>query len=82
VTDRGPGIPDSERLAIFTPYFRGAHSGGTPGLGIGLYVAERFVSAHRGEIRIREAAGGGTTMSVVLPAPCNERPAAASLHPG
>lgn len=51
VHDSGPGIPDSERHAIFEPLVRGsAASFNRSGRGLGLFIARRIVEAHRGTI--------------------------------
>jgi signal transduction histidine kinase len=62
--DSGPGIPPEIREKIFTPFFT-TKSRGT---GLGLPTAKRLVEAHRGTIDIRCPPGGGTTVTVQLPA--------------
>jgi signal transduction histidine kinase len=36
-------------------------------LGLGLYIAERIVSAHAGRLEVASTAAGGTTFTVYLP---------------
>jgi signal transduction histidine kinase len=67
VTDFGRGIPDQEQGKLFAPYFRARNSRGVHGAGIGLYVCERFVVSHGGEIRIESRLDVGTTVTVRLP---------------
>jgi signal transduction histidine kinase len=38
-----------------------------PGLGLGLYISERIVTAHGGKIAVESAEGPGTTLEVLLP---------------
>jgi two-component system sensor histidine kinase KdpD len=65
VSDRGPGIPDHLREAIFQPFQR---TGDAPrgGVGLGLAVARGFVEAMGGELTVDERAGSGTTMLITL----------------
>jgi PAS domain S-box-containing protein len=70
IIDHGPGIAMSERADLFSPYHRAArgHPSAGQGLGLGLSLAKRIVEAHRGRIALEETPGGGTTVSVWLPA--------------
>jgi PAS domain S-box-containing protein len=69
VQDTGPGIPESERDKIFTPFFRGriAASGHIPGTGVGLTIAQGILQAHGGHIT-QESTDQGTTFILWLPA--------------
>jgi two-component system, OmpR family, sensor histidine kinase CpxA len=69
VSDRGPGIPESERESIFRPFYRvdQARSAHTGGFGVGLAIAERAVKLHRGQLRVLAREGGGTTIQMMLP---------------
>jgi two-component system, OmpR family, sensor histidine kinase CpxA len=69
VSDRGPGIPQSELESIFRPFYRvdSARSAQTGGSGVGLAIAERAVKLHNGRIRAMNRAGGGTTIQIALP---------------
>ena len=62
--DSGPGIPPDLRDKVFMPFFT-TKSRGT---GLGLPTAKRLVEAHQGTIRIDCPSGGGTTVTVRLPA--------------
>jgi signal transduction histidine kinase len=42
-------------------------SGPTANLGLGLYIAERIVTAHKGRIEVASSEAGGTTFTVHLP---------------
>jgi two-component system sensor histidine kinase KdpD len=68
VSDQGPGIPERERDAVFTPFRTGA---GSMSSGIGLAIAKAVVEAHGGAISIANGSaagnGHGTTMAFTLP---------------
>lgn len=54
ITNWGTPIPESNREKIFNPFERGDHQDklrAHRGMGLGLYIARRFLSAHRGTIR-------------------------------
>ncbi|GAB6040867.1 hypothetical protein JCM17961_15410 [Endothiovibrio diazotrophicus] len=65
VTDRGFGIDRPERL--FERYWRGGHTAGTPGAGLGLYLVRRIAEAHGGEVRAAARPGGGSRFTLILP---------------
>ena len=69
VSDRGPGIPESERESIFRPFYRvdQARSAETGGFGVGLAIAERAVKLHKGQLQVFSRDGGGTTIQMILP---------------
>jgi signal transduction histidine kinase len=63
-TDSGPGIPEKDLERVFEPFYTTRPTGS----GLGLAIARRVVSDHGGEISIDSGAGGGTTVTVKLPA--------------
>jgi signal transduction histidine kinase len=69
VMDRGPGIPEHERVDVFKPFYRGerARSTQTRGSGLGLSLVKTTVEDHGGGIRIAGEAGGGATFVIELP---------------
>jgi two-component system sensor histidine kinase CpxA len=69
VSDRGPGIPESELTSIFLPFYRvdTARSAQTGGVGVGLAIAERAVKLHNGHISASNRPGGGTTIRIRFP---------------
>jgi two-component system, OmpR family, sensor histidine kinase KdpD len=70
VIDQGPGIPASERDAVFEPFQRRddrAVSTGA-GVGLGLAIARGFIKAMGGTIALEDTPGGGLMVSIALPA--------------
>jgi signal transduction histidine kinase len=66
VRDRGPGIPDAERIAVFARGARGSSASGTDGEGLGLHVAARLVAAMGGQLRLEPEPGPGACFLVEL----------------
>ncbi len=64
IRDEGRGMTPEEQGRLFTPF---AHSspGGT---GLGLAIVYRIVEEHGGSIRVDSAPGGGTAITITLPA--------------
>lgn len=68
VIDRGPGIPANQRDRVFQPFQRlGDNQPGT-GVGLGLAVAKGFLASMGATIEIDDTPGGGTTITVRVPA--------------
>jgi signal transduction histidine kinase len=68
VIDEGPGVPPSERDAIWRPFQRGtAARGGAGGSGIGLTVVKEIVDEHQGTVWVEDGQRGGATFVVELP---------------
>ena len=67
IEDRGPGIPEGDRLRLWEPFVRLRPEGAVPGSGIGLAVVRELVGAHGGECRVEAVAGGGARFVVELP---------------
>jgi signal transduction histidine kinase len=84
VHNGGAAIPPEQLDGIFNPMkARGTAPQPPPGgpagsLGLGLYIAERIVSAHGGRIEVESSATGGTTFTVHLP---REAPADGRARP-
>jgi len=78
VSDTGEGIPEDVRRRIFDPFFTTRAPQRT---GLGLSVVHGVVDRHRGSVRVRSEEGGGTTVTLWLPAThgygVDSRPAAA-----
>jgi two-component system OmpR family sensor kinase len=66
VRDAGSGIAEKERLAIFDRGVRGVRGEGTPGSGLGLYVAAQLMADMDGSIRVQDTDGPGACFAVDL----------------
>lgn len=67
VHNQGPPVPPAVRATIFDPFRRGRSDAGGEHLGLGLYIVQQIVLAHRGKIDLRSSEGDGTTFEVSLP---------------
>jgi two-component system osmolarity sensor histidine kinase EnvZ len=69
VDDDGPGIPESEREAVFRPFYRldQARNLDDSGTGLGLAIARDIASFHGGDISLSESPFGGLRGTVRLP---------------
>lgn len=70
IMDRGPGVPEEMRAAIFRPFVRvdASRNESTGGFGVGLAIAERAILLHGGQIQALPRAGGGLTIEIRLQA--------------
>ena len=66
VIDQGAGVPETDKLQIFEPFYRSAASRHVAGIGLGLAIAREFVLAHRGELLLIDSPTGAH-FRVVLP---------------
>ncbi|WP_424018825.1 PAS domain S-box protein [Halorientalis pallida] len=66
VADDGPGVPESQRDAIFEIFKRGDRTS-DEGTGIGLAVCQRIVDRHGGDIRVESADDGGAKFVFTIP---------------
>ncbi len=67
IIDQGIGIEEGDEEHIFEAFYRGKNAEFAPGTGIGLYVVELAVKAHRGAIRFKSVKNEGSTFTVELP---------------
>jgi two-component system, OmpR family, sensor histidine kinase KdpD len=77
VVDRGPGIPDDQRVDVMKPFQRLGDRPLGEGVGLGLAIASGFVEAMHGTFSFEDTPGGGLTVVISLPAfpdPCGPEP--------
>ena len=69
VSDTGVGMSDVERRHAFDRFYRttGARKSAAQGFGVGLSIVRDIVRAHRGEVSLEVAPGGGTRAVVSIP---------------
>lgn len=67
ITDYGIGIPTKQKEKIFELFERGVRDGQKNGLGVGLYITNQIVSAHKGKLNVDSKEGKGSTFSLELP---------------
>lgn len=68
--DRGPGVPSSERDAIFGRFARGEvgrQHGTTSGTGLGLSLVAEHLRLHDGRVWVEDGPGGGARFVVEIP---------------
>jgi two-component system, OmpR family, clock-associated histidine kinase SasA len=65
--DNGSGIPEDERRRIFEDHFRLDRDQEKTGYGIGLFLCQRIVRAHYGQIWVDAVQGQGSCFHFTLP---------------
>ena len=68
VSDNGVGIPEDKIEKIFDPYFSTHNNPSSKGHGLGLTTVYATIKRHKGGITVDSTPGGGTTVSLYLPA--------------
>lgn len=66
IRDFGPGIPEDEIPLVKKKFYKGSSK--ARGSGIGLAVCEEIVAMHAGQLILSNAQGGGTLVTIILPA--------------
>ena len=66
IEDSGPGIPESERLKVFEPFYTGKGAQGRRA-GLGLTLVQDVVTEQRGIVTIGDAVGGGCRIELQFP---------------
>jgi two-component system sensor histidine kinase KdpD len=69
VSDQGAGFTEEERGRLGERFFRGErHLSALPGSGLGLWIANAFVTASGGELEVTsDGANQGSTVAIRLP---------------
>ncbi len=63
VSDTGPGIPEDKHSAIFEPFYTTKPRGG----GLGLWIVQQIVLAHRGRLSVGTSSKGGAVLTMAIP---------------
>ncbi len=66
IRDYGPGIPEEELPHVKMKFYKGSSK--ARGSGIGLAVCDEIVTMHGGTLDLENAPGGGTLVTIRLPA--------------
>jgi len=68
LSDNGIGIEEHDLPKIFQKFYRSrSQSSMRPGLGIGLYLVQKLVNLHQGEIRVTSELNKGTMFILTFP---------------
>jgi signal transduction histidine kinase len=69
VIDTGIGVPKSEQSQLFNKFYRAsnARKQRPDGTGVGLFLAEKVIDAHRGKVIFASKEGVGSTFGFSLP---------------
>ena len=69
VADEGPGIPEAELEAVFTPFHRleASRNRETGGTGLGLTIARNILRGHGGDVVLQNRPEGGLIAVASLP---------------
>jgi signal transduction histidine kinase len=69
VKDTGIGIPNDQKIHIFTKFFRAQNAlkMETVGSGLGLFIAKQIVDRHGGKMTFESKVGEGTIFTIQLP---------------
>ena len=69
IADNGIGIPDKEKTKIFERFYRVGNEDTrkTKGTGLGLYIVNQIVLAHKGTIKVSDNRPQGTIFTISLP---------------
>jgi two-component system, OmpR family, sensor histidine kinase KdpD len=81
VHDRGAGLTSEEQRQVGGRFFRGPrHAATTSGSGLGLWIANAFITANGGKVEVEsDGAECGTTVSIHLPMSAEATPLETSI---
>lgn len=71
VKDTGIGVPEDEQAGLFSKFFRAtnARRSRPDGTGVGLFLAKKVVTDHKGDVIFQSKEGKGSTFGFRLPIP-------------
>ncbi len=61
IKDNGIGIPDTDQVHLFQPFFRAHNTGNIPGTGLGLNIVLRYATLMHGKVHFESTINKGTT---------------------
>ncbi len=67
ISDKGIGIPESDLVNLFQPFYRAGNTTEIEGTGLGLSIVKEFIEKHNGQIFVVSELNKGTTVNVILP---------------
>ena len=69
VSDRGPGIPDTDLTRVFERFYRveDSRARNPGGTGLGLAIVKHLVGLHDGTVEAANRADGGSVFTIVVP---------------
>ena len=67
ICDHGIGLDEESKVRIFNRFERASSMKTYAGLGLGLYLSKKIVSAHGGTIKVESKPGSGSCFTVKLP---------------
>ncbi len=67
VIDRGPGVAMEDRPKVMRPFQRLDDHHQSDGVGLGLSIAQGFITAMHGTFTLDDTPGGGLTVTITLP---------------
>lgn len=68
ISNQGDIIAQEEIEHIFLPFYRSPHNAHQKGFGLGLALAKRIISLHKGQLEVMSSEKQGTTFRVTFPA--------------
>jgi signal transduction histidine kinase len=83
VVDTGMGVDETDKMALFTKFFRARNAEGTrpDGNGLGLYLAKRVIEQQGGEIIFESELGKGSTFGFRLPIETSDKSISKAITP-
>lgn len=66
VSDRGPGIAETDKPLVFERFYRSTEAKATPGSGLGLSIVKHAADQHGGRVFVEDAPGGGAVVGFEL----------------
>ena len=67
ISDNGIGISEEDKELILSPFYRGKNALKIKGSGVGLALASKIISIHKGTLQIDSKLDTGTNITVSFP---------------